>query len=448
MLIQFTVKNYKCFKEETTLSMVASNYDRTTRWEDSVIEVPKFNLNLLRSVVIYGANASGKSKLVEALDFTRHLIRSSSKDKQSGELIDTEPFSFRLSTETEKEPSLFEINFIIDNEMYRYGFEVNQKEIISEWLYHRPATKEVELFYRDYQSFEVHPKLKKIKFIVDNEMIRNNALLLSVAAQFNDKIAEKIINWARKDLNVLSGLQDSQYMIFSIDLLNREIFKPEVLQFIKSADLNIEDLKPVKMNVDQLPDEFPNELRELMTKKIKEDENTFFSDVTVFHKKYDSNKQLVNIEKFSMDDDESSGTKKYFAFAAPLILTLKNGETAVIDELDSKLHPNLVCKIVSTFNSKETNPNDAQLIFNTHDTNLLTSGLFRRDQIWFTEKDRYGASTLYSLSDFKTENGDKARIGEDYAANYIKGKYGAIPYLGDFDKLFLTKNEVAHENEK
>lgn len=448
MLIQFTVKNYKCFKEETTLSMVASNYDRTTRWEDNVIEVPKFNLNLLRSVVIYGANASGKSKLIEALDFMRHLIRSSSKDKQSGELINIEPFSFRLSTETEKEPSLFEINFIIDNEMYRYGFEVNQKEIISEWLYHRPATKEVELFYRDYQSFEVHPKLKKIKFIVENEMIRNNALLLSVAAQFNDKIAEKIINWARKELNVLSGLQDSRYMGYSIGMLSEDKFKPEVLQFIKGADLNIEDLKPVKMNIDQLPDEFPNELKELMTKKIKEDESTFFSDVTVFHKKFDSNKKLVNIEKFSMDDDESSGTKKYFAFAAPLIMTLKNGETSVIDELDSKLHPNLVCKIVSTFNSKETNPNNAQLIFNTHDTNLLTSGLFRRDQIWFTEKDRYGASTLYSLSDFKTENGEKARIGEDYAANYIKGKYGAIPYLGDFDKLFLTKNEVAHENEK
>ena len=332
--------------------------------------------------------------------------------------------------------------------MYRYGFKVNQKEIISEWLYHRPATKEVELFYRDYQSFEVHPKLKKIKFIVDNDMIRSNALLLSVAAQFNDKIAQKIINWARKDLNVLSGLQDSRYMGYSIGMLSEDKFKPEVLQFIKGADLNIEDLKPVKMNIDQLPDEFPNELKELMTKKIKENDSTFFSDVTVFHKKYDSNNKLVKIEKFSMDDDESSGTKKYFAFAAPLIFTLKNGETAVIDELDSKLHPNLVCKIVSTFNSKETNPNNAQLIFNTHDTNLLTSGLFRRDQIWFTEKDRYGASTLYSLSDFKTDNGEKARIGEDYAANYIKGKYGAIPYLGDFDKLFLTKNEVAHENEK
>ncbi len=448
MLIQFTIKNYKCFKEETTLSMVASNYDRTTRWDDNVIEIPKFNLNLLRSVVIYGANASGKSKLVEAMGFMCYLILSSSKDKQSGEMIEDEPFNFRLSTETEKQASLFEINFIIDNEMYRYGFEVNQKEIISEWLYHRPATKEVELFYRERQSFEVHPKLKKIKFIVDNEMIRNNALLLSVAAQFNDKIAEKIINWARKDLNVLSGLQDSRYMGYSIGMLSEDIFKSEVLQFIRGADLNIEDLKPVKVNIDQLPDEFPTELKELMSKKIKEDENTFFSDVTVFHKKFDSNKKFVSIERFSMDDDESSGTKKYFAFAAPLIMTLKNGETAVIDELDSKLHPNLVCKIVSTFNSKETNPKNAQLIFNTHDTNLLTSGLFRRDQIWFTEKDRYGASTLYSLSDFKTENGDKARIGEDYAANYIRGKYGAIPYLGDFDKLFLTKNEVAHENEK
>ncbi len=448
MLIQFSVKNYKCFKEEALLSMVASNYDRTTRWEDNIVEVPKFNLNLLRSVVIYGANASGKSKLIEAMGFMCHLILSSSKDIQAGETIHKEPFSFRLSTETEREPSAFEINFIIDNELYRYGFEVNQREIVAEWLYHRPATKEVELFYRDYQVFEVHPKLKQVKFLVDNEMVRDNALLLSVASQFNDKIAVKVLNWIRSDFNVLSGLKDIKYMRQTVNMLDDSDFKAEILQFIKGADFNIQDLRPVRLDVENLSFEFGEEIVAYMTKKIKEEQDGSSSDVSVLHKKYDANHAPVGVEKFSMDRDESSGTRKYFAFAAPLILTLKNGETAVIDELDAKLHPNLVCKIVAAFNSNKTNPNNAQLIFNTHDTNLLTSGLFRRDQIWFTEKNRYGASTLYSLKDFKTENGDKARIGEDYAVNYMRGKYGAIPYLGDFDALFLNPKEAVYELER
>jgi AAA15 family ATPase/GTPase len=447
MLIQFSVKNYKCFKEEALLSMVASNYDRTTRWEDNIVEVPKFNLNLLRSVVIYGANASGKSKLVEAMGFMCHLILSSAKDKQAGEVIHKEPFSFRLSTETEGEPSVFEINFIIDNELFRYGFEINQREIVAEWLYHRPATKEVELFYRDYQTFEVHPKLKQVKFLVENEMVRDNALLLSVASQFNDKISVKILKWIRSDFNVLSGLKDIKYMRQTVSLLDDDDFKAEILQFIKAADFNIQDLRRSKLDTENHSFEFGEEVVAYMSTKRKEEEDSS-SDVSVLHKKYDANRAPVGVEKFSMDRDESSGTRKYFAFAAPLILTLKNGETAVIDELDAKLHPNLVCKIVAAFNSNRTNPNNAQLIFNSHDTNLLTSGLFRRDQIWFTEKDRYGASTLYSLKDFKTESGDKARIGEDYAVNYMRGKYGAVPYLGDFDALFLNKKEAVYELER
>ncbi|MCL2028101.1 MAG: ATP-binding protein, partial [Bacteroidales bacterium] len=112
--------------------------------------------------------------------------------------------------------------------------------------------------------------------------------------------------------------------------------------------------------------------------------------------------------------------------------TLENGYTIIIDELDSKLHPNLVNKLVSLFNSKEFNPNNAQLIFNTHDTNLLNTGLFRRDQIWFTEKNKYGEAKLYSLADFKSS---KVRKNESYEDNYIRGKYGAIPFLGYFDDL-------------
>lgn len=447
MLIQFSVKNYKSFKDEVKLSMVASNYDNT-RMADNVIDVPKFNLKLLRSAVIYGANASGKSKLLEAMDFMRSFILTSSKETQAIEPIKTDPF--RLSTETENAPSLFEINFIFENELYRYGFEVTRKEVVSEWLYVRSNTKEVEMFYRDYQTFDIHPKYKQAKFVVDNNTVRENALLLSVAAQFNDKIAKKLFVWFNK-FRVYSGLQESHSMGLSIGMLQDEQSKTKVLQFMKGADFNIEDLKPVRANIDELPENMPQDQKLMISafgRSLKDSGDIFF-DVSVFHKKYDENRNPISgNQRFSMDDDESAGTRKYFSFSGRLIKALEDCSTLVIDELDAKLHPNLVLKIAETFNSIERNPNNAQLIFNTHDDNLLSSGIFRRDQIWFTEKDRYGISTLFSLDSFRNENGEKPRKGEEenYARNYIRGKYGAIPYLNDFNKLFLTQKEVIHEN--
>ena len=442
MLIQFSVKNYKSFKDEVKLSMVASKYD-DTRWADNVIDVPKFNLKLLRSAVIYGANASGKTKLFEAMDFMSSFALTSFKEGQVNQMIKVEPF--RLSTETENAPSLFEVNFIIDNELYRYGFEVNEKEIVSEWLYKRANTKEVELFYRDYQNFEINRTYKQAKFVVDNDTVSENVLLLSLVARFNDKIAKKILVWLSK-FRILKGHEESRYMGFSIGMLQDEVSKAKVLQFMKGADFNIEDLKPVTINIEELPKDMPEELRTFLMDKIRDGESSFFSDVSVFHKKYDENRNPVNgNQRFSMDKEESAGTRKYFSFSGHLIKAIEVGNIAVIDELDAKLHPNLVLKIAETFNSIETNPNNAQLIFNSHDDNLLSSGIFRRDQIWFTEKDRYGVSTLFSLDSFRNENGEKPRKEEDYARNYIRGKYGAIPYLRDFDKLFLTQKEVVHE---
>lgn len=442
MLVQFSVKNYKSFKDEVKLSMVASNYD-DTRMTDNVIEVSKFNLKLLRSAVIYGANASGKSKLLEAMDFMRSFILTSSKDTQAIEPIKVDPF--RLSTETENAPTLFEINFIFEDELYRYGFEVTKKIVASEWLYVRSNTKEVEMFYRDYQNFDIHPKYKQAKFVVDNDAVRENALLLSVVAQFNDKLAKKMLVWFIK-FKIFSGLRES--MGLSTAMLEDQESKAKVMQFMKAADLKIEDLKPVRIKIEELPKEMPDELREFITNKIREGESSIFADVTVFRKKYDENRNPVEAHpRFSMEKDESEGTKKYLAFGGHLIKALEEGSIAIVDELDAKLHPNLVAEIAATFNSVETNQKNAQLIFNTHDDNLLSSGIFRRDQIWFTEKDRYGACTLFSLDNFRNANGEKPRKEEDYARNYTRGKYGAIPYLSNFNKLFLTQNEVACEKQ-
>jgi AAA15 family ATPase/GTPase len=449
MLVQFTVKNFACFKERVTLSMVASRYDQSTRWQDNVIEVPKFNLNLLRSAVIYGANASGKTKLLHAMGFMDYLVRSSysaSKDKRVNEQINVTPF--KLNNINENTPSLFEITFIHKKEMYRYGFEVTTKEVVSEWFYHRKTTKEILLFERNYQTFnDLHTKFKKGKVLVDNKMVKRNTLLLSAAAQFDEALAQAVFDWF-SNFNTLSGLQDERYAGISMGMLDEKEFKKDVMQFIQGADLNITDLKAIKMSLADLPKAMPKKLKDSLTQKVQESELTIYSDVSVTHKKYDADNNFIGNVEFSLDDEESSGTRKYFAFSAPIIQTLKEGEVTAIDELDAKLHPNLVSKIVALFNSKETNPKNAQLIFNTHDTNLLSAGLFRRDQIWFTEKDRYGAATLYSLNDFKKEDGGKARNKENYELNYVEGKYGAVPYLGDFDKIFRPQNDVVYENEK
>ncbi|UBB89955.1 ATP-binding protein [Candidatus Kaistella beijingensis] len=442
MLIQFSVKNFRTFKEKATISLVASNYDKTTRESDNIFEDNIFNLRVLKSAVIYGANASGKSKFMEALMFMKHFVITSSKDSQKGDKINIEPF--RLSTETEHLPSEFEVIFTFENEMYRYGFEADNETIISEWLYHRPKTKEVELFYREFQDFETHARnFSKGNTVIKEGLVRDNALLISVAAQFNDAIAINVIDWF-KQLKTISGLNEEGYQGFTMSKTESPVHKSKILNLLKAADLGIQDIKLQKLDIEQLPKDMPKDLKERIIKTVREENAEFISDVITFHKKYDANKKNTNeTVRFSLDEDESSGTRKFFALTGPILDVIENGYTLVVDELDSKLHPNLVCKLVSLFNSKEINKKNAQLIFNTHDTNLLSSGLFRRDQIWFAEKNKYGEARLYSLGDFKSENVRKTEAFED---NYIRGKYGAVPYLEYFDSL--TKNLPQYENER
>ncbi len=423
MLIQFSVHNFRTFKEKATLSLIASNYDKETRETENISDISKFNLRTLKSAVIYGANASGKSKFIEALLFMRNFVITSSKESQKGDKISVEPF--KLSVETENKPSEFEVIFTFKNVMYRYGFEVDKEQVVSEWLYHKPNTKEVELFYRDFQNFETHPRsFQKGTTLIKEGLIRNNALFLSVAAQFNEDISVKIIEWFRS-LEVISGLKEHQFQGNSIGKVKTVEGKAKLLDFLKKADFGIIDIELLEINTGEYKDK-P------------------FSVVLTVRNKFD-NKSKIGRSKLHLNIDESEGTKKYFYLLGPIIDAIENGSVFVVDELDSKLHPNLVEKIVLLFNSKESNPKNAQLIFNTHDTNLLSSGLFRRDQVWFTEKDKYGEVQLFSLADFKS---DEVRKTEAFEENYIRGKYGAVPFLGFFDNLIHKNIMPQNENEK
>jgi AAA15 family ATPase/GTPase len=368
----------------------------------------------------------------------KDFILNSSKESQQGEPINTDPF--RLSTATAAQPSMFEIIFIHEDEMYRYGFEVTSKEVVSEWLYHRPNTKEVEIFYRDGQSFSVHPKLfRKGAFLANENMVRNNALMLSFAAQFNDKLAKSVLAWLSK-FRQISGLHEAGYIGYSMNRVDDS--KKKILSLLKEADIGIEDILAQKYDSTNLPDNMPEEVKRILKEKMEKDKSAiFFEGVKTFHTVYNETDEPTTRVEFSLLDDESSGTMKYFALIGPFLRALEFGEVVFVDEIDSKIHPNLVCKLVGLFNSVLTNPHNAQLIFNTHDTNLLSSGLFRRDQIWFVEKDRFGAASMYSLASFKTDEG--GRKTDNFEENYLQGRYGGVPLIGDFSKVFQPENGAA-----
>ena len=441
MILQFSIKNYRAFREKAVLSLIASNYDKDTRENENIALNEKFGLRLLKNAVIYGANASGKSKLLDAFGFMRHYVVNSSKEGQKGDLIDVHPF--KLNSSTEKEPSEFEIIFIHKDILYRYGFEATKNKVISEWLYYKPKTKEIELFYREGNKFDTHSRsFGKGKTVIKEGLVRDNALLLSVAAQFNDKTSINVLDWFKR-LKTLSGLNESGYQGYTMSKTEDPIHKAKILDLLKAADLGIKDIQLQKLEIDKLPKDLPKEVREKIIREMNDEKSELISDVLTSHKKYDINGRFIDNVNFSLDDDESSGTRKFFALTGPILDVIENGYTLIIDDLDSKLHPNLVCKIVSLFNSNELNPKNAQLIFNTHDTNLLSTGLFRRDQIWFTDKNKFGEAKLYSLADFKS---DEVKKNESFEENYIRGKYGAVPFLGFFENLNTILSQ--YENEK
>ncbi len=399
MLIEFTVGNYLSFKEPVTLSMTAT--DERAKFEklneNNVFKIDD-ELSLLKSAAVYGANASGKSNFVKAMGFMRWFIVNSSKNTQIGESIDVE--EFRLSTETEGKPSFFEIVFILEGRIYRYGFEVDKKRVISEWLFHVPKVKESKLFNRNGNEIEMTNIFKEGNLIADKT--RSNALFLSVNAQFNGKISTKILGWFESNFKVIFGLHTDAYRPIAIQYFSK--YKNKILKLIQKLDLGIDDIKLVEGNL------------------------------ITFHKKYDREGNVVSPAILDFDENESEGTKKLFDLAVPILDTLKNGEVLVIDELDARLHPLMTRTIIDLFNSNDTNPHNAQLIFMTHDTNLLNKIVFRRDQIWFVEKNEEGVSDLYSLVEFKVDN------DSNFEDDYIKGKYGAIPFIGNFIQLFGDKN--------
>jgi hypothetical protein len=259
-------------------------------------------------------------------------------------------------------------------------------------------------------------------------------LLLSAAAQWNQPIASKVLSWFER-LGIVSGIRHRKFKGLTMHLAKRPDYKARILEWLRAADLGITDF--VFEEFDEFLVRLPVAVREqaLKLKETAEPGTTMFGDILTAHTRYDGLQQPTGQVMLSMDVDESTGTSKYFSLAGPILDTLDAGDVLVIDEFDAQLHPSLALKIIGLFNSPITNPNNAQLLFNTHDTHLLEAGEFRRDQIWFTKKDRYGAATLYSLAEFSGVAKEEKKL-EQY---YLQGRFGGVPYLEDFDQLSLSQ---------
>jgi AAA15 family ATPase/GTPase len=380
----------------------------------------KSNMNLVKTAAIYGSNASGKSNFIKAFVFMRDFVINSSKETQATEDIEVE--NFRLCSATEDKESFFEVIFVIDDVRYRYGFELNKHCIKSEWLY-RAKVRETNLFLRENDKIVPSGSFPEGKGL--EEKTRENALFLSACAQWNGKISRLLLKWF-KACGIISGLNDMGYRPFTERQLEDANYRDSILSFVKEFDLGISGLKIERSSItsDSLPKDFPKELR-----KIILDSGGEKTTISTTHKKYDENNEYVGDVVFDLDENESDGTKKAFSFSGPLLDILENGLVLFVDELDARFHPIITQAIVQMFHDKYINSKNAQLIFVTHDTNLLDNCFFRRDQIWFTEKNQYGATDLYSLVDFKVRN-DAA-----FEKDYIAGKYGAIPFLGGFQRL-------------
>lgn len=413
MLIEFRVKNFKSFQDESVLSMVASS---DTSLPNNTMTSKSFKHKLLRSAVIYGANASGKSNLIEALVFADRFIRKSARNEPH-EQIAVKPFL--LDQESRQMPSEFEFSFIHGKVLfYIYGFSVDHQRVHSEWLIASPKGRSQIWFERtladeknDSYEWYFGPNLKGKK-AQQRDLTKPNSLFFSVAVAFNNQQLARVYEWFAKRLQFIhSESGDLLPQLAAIQSLKSQQIHSSVQKMLKIADLGVVDfsVEEITLTEEDLRD-VPDELRPLL---LGEEQLR----IQMEHRD-----KLGQSVAFAFEH-ESLGTRRLFALSIALINVLSKGHVIVIDELDASLHPWIIKSLVTLFNDPDSNPHNAQLIFNTHDVTLFDPSIFRRDQIWLIQKDQGGASHLYPLLKFSP------RKNEALTKGYLQGRYGAIPFI-------------------
>lgn len=419
VLIEFSVSNFRSIRQKQILSLAAAKggeLDESNTFQTEIGRLP----SLVRSAVMYGANASGKSNTIRALGVMQFLVLNSFSALQEGQPIPVTPFLF--ATESAQGPSEFEITFLSEGTRYQYGFAATPQRITEEWLVAYPEGKPQKWFERVLnKETATYDWQFSRNFAGQKEIIktatRSNALFLSTAIQLNNEQLKPVFNWfANKLVVILPGININ--LQFTIDRCASESEKRLIMSFMNAADISIVNINLEKQlfNPTMVPQVFIPELREKMINDMRDKELTAVKFV------HNTDKGTVSLDL----NEESQGTQKLFAFAGPWLDVLAQGKVLVIDELDTSLHPLLVRHLVGLFHNTKTNNKNAQLIITTHDTTLLDPDIYRRDQIWFAEKDAQGATRLYSLLEFSP------RKNEAFERGYLKGRYGALPFIGDF----------------
>ena len=421
MLIEFSVANFRSLRETQTFSLTKGKGDELL--ESNTFGATAFNrFELLRSAAIYGPNASGKSNFLLALRTMRKVVLESATGLQRGDPLPVTPF--RLDPVTVGQPSEFEVSFIVDQVRYQYGFSASAERIHEEWLLAYPKGRPQRWFGRAWDAqrggydWEIGNNLSGEKQLWQKST-RDNALFLSTAVQLNSEQLQPIYDWFKRTLRTtqLGGWSPT----FSASLCEQSE-KQQVMDFLRAADLNIDDIQVEKQAFDAqaLPDDMPESLRVAIASDMKDKQVV---RVKTVHKGSDGEAVVFDLV------DESDGTQKLFAFAGPWIDALANGYVLFIDELHDNLHPRLVQFLVQLFHNRETNRHNAQLVFTTHETSILDQDVFRRDQIWFCEKTGKQATSLYPLTDFSPRKGR-----ENLELAYLSGRYGAMPYIRPLKK--------------
>lgn len=424
-LLHFTIENFRSISERKSIVFTPKSIKDEPH--SNVCEIN--GIKYLRTIAVYGANSSGKSNLIQGLGRMSDLVLSSVKMNDDDELF-YDPFSLNMTKVNS--PTFYEIVFVTDQFCYRYGFSNTKKRIYYEWLTRKENSgSENKLFVRTPEGIGIDeglfPEGKDLE-----AKTNDNRLFLSVVGQLGGEISKSVIRFFQRELNVLSGLDTNSYNFFTKRFLSEEHSGCDDLKkFFLRVQLGFKDISPLVRTFDvaDLPEDMPKELKEDIAKDLKGAKNI---KILSSHGIYDKEGNTIETQNFDFDRMESAGTRKLFDLAGPIFDTLNSGTVLVVDELDAKMHPLISQELVALFNDPKRNLHQAQLIFTTHDTNLLSSHLLRRDQIWFTEKDEQERTDIYNMMNIVLPDGTMPRGDGNIERNYIRGRYGAIPYISPY----------------
>lgn len=414
MLVEFRTQNFRSLRDEQVLSLVASP-DKSLLDTHALDTGLKAAPHVLKSAVVYGANASGKSNLIKALQYMRDVVLMSATLQPGQAFARLQPF--RLDAVSASQSTAFEVTFILDGVRYQYGFAMNAQRIVSEQLLVYKAFKPQRWFERHFDAesgkdvYEFGPGLKGAKTLWEGAT-RPNALFLSMAVQLNSEALRPVYDWFAHRLVILNEHAPLSPQ-FSLEMLKLEAQRKAIGEFLRAADISIADVEVATKQATVHSIRF-----DLATGKREEETGEQTVDEVRFHHLTEHGQAVFDLA------DESSGTRNLLFLAGPVLDILSNGQTLVVDELDTSLHTLLVQALVRLFHRPEANTGGAQLVFTTHDTSLLDAyGLFRRDQVWFVEKRPDQSSSLYPLLDFSPRKNEALERG------YLQGRYGALPLL-------------------